>query len=79
MLVDGPGAIPSSDYGDSYDGFFDPDGINASSWTFRGLVSIPIKLYTTSESGSSISFNMLHECGTRLKQQYVCPKEGERN
>jgi DNA end-binding protein Ku len=40
-----------------------------------GLVSIPIKLYTTSESGSAIRFNMLHECGTRLKQQYVCPKD----
>ncbi len=39
-----------------------------------GLVSIPIKLYTTSESSSAIRFNMLHECGTRLKQQYVCPK-----
>jgi outer membrane protein len=37
-----PGVVPSGDYGDSYDGFFDPDGINASSWTFRGLVSIPI-------------------------------------
>ena len=40
-----------------------------------GLVSIPIKLYTTSESGSTIRFNMLHECGTRLKQQYICPKD----
>ena len=28
-----------------------------------GLVSIPIKLYTTSESSAGISFNMLHECG----------------
>jgi DNA end-binding protein Ku len=40
-----------------------------------GLVSIPIKLYTTGESSSGISFNMLHKCGTRLKQQYVCPKD----
>ena len=39
-----------------------------------GLVSIPVKLFTTSQSGASITFNMLHECGTRLKQQYVCPK-----
>ena len=40
-----------------------------------GLVSIPIKLYTTSESSAGVSFNMLHEaCGTRLKQQYICPK-----
>ncbi|MBE7448791.1 MAG: Ku protein [Kofleriaceae bacterium] len=43
-----------------------------------GLVSIPIKLYTTSESGSDISFNMLHAaCGSRLKQQYICSKDGE--
>ena len=43
-----------------------------------GLVSIPIKLYTTSESGSDISFNMLHAaCGSRLRQQYVCTKDGE--
>lgn len=41
-----------------------------------GLVSIPVKLFTTSESGSGISFHLLHSCGTRLKQQYVCPKHG---
>lgn len=40
-----------------------------------GLVSIPVKLFTTSESGSSISFNMVHECGTRVRQQYWCPKD----
>jgi DNA end-binding protein Ku len=40
-----------------------------------GLVSIPVKLFATSESGASISFNMLHRCGTRLKQQYYCPKD----
>jgi DNA end-binding protein Ku len=40
-----------------------------------GLVSIPIKLYTTSESSAGVSFNMLHECGTRVKQQYWCPKD----
>lgn len=39
-----------------------------------GLVSIPVKLYSTGESGRRISFNMMHEeCGTRVKQQYVCP------
>jgi DNA end-binding protein Ku len=48
--------------------------ISAATISF-GLVSIPVKLYTTSQSGSSISFNMLHECGTRLKQQYFCPKD----
>ncbi len=41
-----------------------------------GLVSIPVKLYSATESGKSISFNMLHKgCGSRLKQQYVCLKE----
>jgi DNA end-binding protein Ku len=43
-----------------------------------GLVSIPIKLYTSNESGGDISFNMLHQtCGSRLKQQYICTKDGE--
>ena len=41
-----------------------------------GLVSIPIKVYSTNLSDTSIHFNMLHEkCGTRLKQQYICPKD----
>lgn len=43
-----------------------------------GLVSIPIKIYTTNKSDSSIRFNMLHDaCGTKLKQQYICPKDNE--
>lgn len=43
-----------------------------------GLVSIPVKLYTTAESSNDVSFNMLHaECGSRLKQQYICTKDGE--
>jgi len=41
-----------------------------------GLVSIPVKLYTASNSAASISFNLLHrKCGSRLKQQYICSKE----
>ena len=40
-----------------------------------GLVSIPVKLFTTTESGSSISFHMLHACGARVKQQYWCPQD----
>ncbi|MGH7629568.1 MAG: Ku protein [Gemmatimonadales bacterium] len=41
-----------------------------------GLVSVPVDLYSSSESSASVSFNMLHKsCGTRLKQQYVCPKD----
>jgi DNA end-binding protein Ku len=43
-----------------------------------GLVSVPVNLYSSSESKSSVSFNMLHKkCGSRLKQQYICPKENE--
>ncbi len=41
-----------------------------------GLVSIPVKLYTATESSRTISFNLLHKgCGSRLKQQYFCAKE----
>jgi DNA end-binding protein Ku len=41
-----------------------------------GLVSIPVKLYTASNSSSQISFNLMHrKCGSRLKQQYICTKE----
>jgi DNA end-binding protein Ku len=42
-----------------------------------GLVSIPTKLYSATESAATISFNLLHkECGSRLKQQYLCAKDG---
>ncbi|HEV8123428.1 MAG TPA: Ku protein [Gemmatimonadales bacterium] len=48
----------------------------ASATISFGLVSVPVKLYSASESSGSISFNWLHKsCGTRLKQQYVCPKD----
>lgn len=43
-----------------------------------GLVSIPIKIYSTSEPSHEIHFHLIHEgCGERLKQQYVCPRHGE--
>ena len=43
------------------------------------LVSVPVQLYSASESEARISFNWLHKkCGTRLKQQYMCPTEGEK-
>jgi DNA end-binding protein Ku len=42
-----------------------------------GLVSIPIKLYTAA-SPKGVSFNMLHaKCGSRMKQQYLCPVDNE--
>jgi DNA end-binding protein Ku len=48
--------------------------IASLSLTF-GLVSIPVRLYSATESASGISFNLLHTCGSRLKQQYLCLKE----
>jgi DNA end-binding protein Ku len=43
-----------------------------------GLVSVPVSLYSASESSATVSFNMLHKsCGSRLKQQYICSKEGD--
>ena len=42
------------------------------------MVSIPIRMYSAGESASAVSFNMLHaKCKSRLKQQYVCTKDGE--
>jgi DNA end-binding protein Ku len=49
----------------------------ASATISFGLVSIPIRLYSTGQSSESISFRMLHKKdGVPLKQQYICPKEG---
>jgi DNA end-binding protein Ku len=43
-----------------------------------GLVSIPVKLYAAADASAAISFNMLHGTdSSRLKQQYVCAKDGE--
>jgi len=42
------------------------------------MVSIPIRMYAAGESSSAVSFNLLHDrCKSRLKQQYVCPKDNE--
>lgn len=41
-----------------------------------GLVSIPVKLYSSANPGVAISFNQLHKtCKGRLRQQLICPKE----
>jgi DNA end-binding protein Ku len=43
-----------------------------------GLVSVPVNIYSSAESKSSVSFNMLHKkCGSRLKQQYLCTRDGD--
>jgi len=42
-----------------------------------GLVSIPVKLYSATQATGAISFNLLHKgCGSRLRQQYLCQREG---
>src|SRR4029079_2998095 len=42
-----------------------------------GMVSIPVKLYTATQAQAGVSFNLLHAgCGSRLKQQYLCAREG---
>src|SRR5690349_3150709 len=44
-----------------------------------GLVSVPVQLFAAGESKAAISFNLLHKTdGSRLKQQYVCVKDGEK-
>ena len=43
-----------------------------------GLVSVPVNVYSSSESRQSVSFNLLSKkSGTRLKQQYIDPKTNE--
>ena len=47
----------------------------ASATIAFGMVSIPVKLFTSGESAGTIRFNQLHQaCGSRIKQQYTCPK-----
>jgi DNA end-binding protein Ku len=48
----------------------------ASATVSFGLVSIPVKLYSSTDASSGVSFNMLHnKCKGRLKQQYICPRD----
>ena len=42
-----------------------------------GLVSIPVKLYSATESSATIRFNLLSKDGSRLKQQYVSATTGK--
>ena len=50
--------------------------IASLSLTF-GLVSIPVKLYSATESAGAVSFNMLTPDGSRVRQQYVSAKDGQ--
>jgi DNA end-binding protein Ku len=40
-----------------------------------GLVSIPVKLYSATESSGAVKFNLLTKDGSRVKQQYVSEKD----
>jgi DNA end-binding protein Ku len=42
-----------------------------------GLVNIPVKLYSATESSATIRFNLLAKDGSRLKQQYVSERDGK--
>lgn len=51
----------------------------ASATISFGLVSIPVRIHPATQPSGSVSFHLLHaKCGSRLKQQYVCPLDGER-
>jgi DNA end-binding protein Ku len=42
-----------------------------------GLLSVPVSLYSATESKAAVKFNLLHAgCGGRLRQQYVCENDG---
>jgi DNA end-binding protein Ku len=43
-----------------------------------GLVTVPVRLYPTATVSAGLSFHLLHaKDKSRLKQQYVCAKDGE--
>jgi DNA end-binding protein Ku len=42
-----------------------------------GLVSIPVRLYSATETSAAVKFNLLAADGSRLKQQYVSEKDGK--
>lgn len=49
--------------------------IASLSLTF-GLVSVPVKLFSATESKSAVNFNLLAPDGSKMKQQYVSAKDG---
>lgn len=51
----------------------------ASATISFGLVSVPVNLFSSAESSTSISFNMLDKkTKGRLRQQYIVPDDGNR-
>jgi len=52
-----------------------PHSLGSGTISF-GLVAIPVKMYSATQSGNAISFNLLHAtCGTRLQQRRWCPTD----
>ena len=50
----------------------------ASATISFGLVSIPVKLFSTAESAQAVRFNQIHKKdGSRIKQQLISAKTGE--
>jgi DNA end-binding protein Ku len=42
-----------------------------------GLVSIPVRLYSATESSAAVKFNLLAKDGSRVKQQYVSERDNQ--
>jgi DNA end-binding protein Ku len=54
-----------------------PRSIATASISF-GLVTVPVRIYPATRTSAGLSFHLLHEKDhARLKQQYVCEKDGE--
>jgi len=51
-----------------------PRALQAVNVSF-GLVTIPVKLYGATEAKGGIHFNLLHQCGSRVRQVYRCVTE----
>jgi DNA end-binding protein Ku len=48
----------------------------ASTTLFIARAAIPVRVYSATKDPPSISFNFLHPaCGSKVKQQYVCPTD----
>ena len=42
-----------------------------------GLVTVPVRIYPATRASAGLTFHLLHEKDhARLKQQYVCEKDG---
>jgi DNA end-binding protein Ku len=53
-----------------------PRPINSGTITF-GLVSLPVRIFPSTDAAATVPFNLFHRaCGTRVRQRYVCPRDG---